>query len=65
MSYKKLDNVEGGLIQVYCKCGHSVSFRLPYKRLCSYCGRVVYPTKKMWFKDKLKIAMIKEKNKNE
>lgn len=64
MSYKKLDKLDS-LNQVYCKCGHSVSFRLPYKRLCNYCGRVVYPNKKMWFKDKLKVAMIKEKNKNE
>lgn len=61
----KLENVDAELVQVYCKCGHSVSFIAPFKRVCNYCGRVVYPTKKMWFKDKLKVAIIKEKKKDE
>lgn len=37
-----------------CECGNLMTFLRPYPAVCSICGRLVYPTKRMEFKEKLK-----------
>lgn len=49
------------LHRVKCKCGHTLCFVSNNNRICNYCGRMVYATKKKEFKDKL----LKEIKKNE
>ena len=49
------------LVKVKCKCGHSIGFIKNHSMVCSYCGRLVYATKKDEFKDKL----LKEIKRNE
>ena len=61
MSYKKLDNPTEKLLSVKCRCGHSITFTTNYQRTCNYCGRLVYPTKKLEFKERLKKEMRKIK----
>jgi hypothetical protein len=42
--YSKLNN-EMSKYRIYCKCGHSVliyPFEKRDKKLCSYCGNLVY-----------------------
>ena len=61
MSFRKLDNPNENLLVVKCKCGHSITFTTNYQRTCSWCGRLVYPNKKMEFKERLKKEMRKNK----
>lgn len=42
-----------------CKCGHTLSFLEKHPRTCGFCGRLVYPTKELEFKEKLKREMRK------
>ena len=56
--YNRYDNYE----HIYCsKCGHSGYFKKNHQTLCSWCGNMVYPTKRSEFKDKLKKEMRKKK----
>lgn len=43
-----------------CKCGVVIVFYQPHPCICKNCGRKVYPTKKMEFKEKLKKEMKKK-----
>lgn len=61
MPLHKLEKPNGGENKVKCICGHSVTFNTNYQRTCSWCGRLVYPNKKMEFKEKLKKEMRKNK----
>lgn len=41
--------------KVKCECGHSIF--MPYgtvKRICNYCGKYVYESKRIEFKEKMK-----------
>lgn len=47
-----------------CKCGHTIHFlrnKVDYAN-CSWCGRRVYKTRKTEFIEKLKIELLKKKN---
>lgn len=53
-------------VSQYCpNCGHTmiIPSQINYK-ICNWCGNKVYRTKECEFKDKFKLAQIKE-NKNE
>lgn len=52
--------------KVYCKnCGHSILF-IPFenkkKKICSWCGHIVYANDNLEFKDKLKKVMGNGRN---
>ena len=46
--------------KVKCKCGHSILMNRD-KKICNYCGRLVYRTKQIEFKEKLKGELRKWK----
>lgn len=52
---KKIDILDAlSEYKVKCKCGHVLTIiKVPYK-LCNWCGRKVYRSKKDEFKDKLR-----------
>nr|DAM30811.1 MAG TPA: 30S ribosomal protein S27 [Caudoviricetes sp.] len=51
----KYDDDYISMVTVKCRCGHSVSIYNRFRReICSYCGRMVFLTKKDEFKYKLK-----------
>lgn len=37
----------------YCKCGHSMNFYSDHSSRCTYCGRIVYPSKGSEFREKI------------
>lgn len=41
------------LIRVECTCGHVLSFLSQHPVICRHCGKLVYPSKKCEFKDKM------------
>ena len=43
----------------YCKCGHSINFYSNHSSRCTYCGKIVYPSKICEFKEKMKREMRK------
>ena len=58
-AYDKYDNYE----HVYCRvCKHSIFFKSNYEVICSYCGALVFPSKRCEFKNKLKNELRKVKN---
>ena len=59
--YNKYENCE----IVYCECGHSMHFYRNHSAICNWCGRMVYPSKKAEFKEKIgrKIRRIKNEKK--
>ena len=60
--YNKYDGYE----HIYCRtCGHSCYFKQNHETVCSYCGTMVYPSKRCEFKSKLKIMLRKELKNNE
>ena len=55
-SYNRYDNYE----HVYCRtCGHSLWFKTNHPAICSYCGTMVYPSKKCEFKETMKKLLRK------
>lgn len=40
-------------VKVTCKCGHVLAFISNKPRFCNHCGKIVYPTKRCEFKEKL------------
>lgn len=50
-------------IRAYCpNCGHSCDMPINIdKKVCTWCGSMIYRTKEIEFKEKLKKAQIKEK----
>lgn len=52
------------LFRVKCKCGHTLNFIRNHPQRCTFCGRVVYPSKRTEFKEKL-LKKIKRSNNNE
>lgn len=50
-------------MRVYCPvCGHSNTMtKLKDVKICTWCGNKVYRDKEAEFKDKLRIARLKEK----
>ena len=49
-------------VHIYCKgCGHSMIFLTNHPTTCSYCGTLVYPSKRSEFKAKMKSMLRKEK----
>lgn len=60
--FNKYDNYE----HIYCsKCKHSMVFLTNHPASCSYCGTLVYPSKRCEFKSRLKIMLRKELKNNE
>lgn len=60
--YNRYDNYE----HVYCRtCGHSCYFKTNHQAVCSYCGTMIYPSKKCEFKQKLERELRKSKYKEE
>lgn len=58
--YNKYDSYE----HIYCRvCKHSVFFKSNYPAVCSYCGAMIYPSKKSEFKSKLERELRKNKYK--
>ena len=49
------------LFQKLCPCGHSITFLSNRSRICSNCGRKVYPTDKCEFLEKLEVERKKRK----
>lgn len=49
-------------LRVYCPtCGHSNTMPIQLdKKICSWCGNLVYRTEEIEFKEKLKKAIRKE-----
>lgn len=41
------------LVRVKCKCGHVLTFLTEHPVVCRTCGKLVYPTKRCEFKNKL------------
>lgn len=41
------------LIRVKCECGHVLSFLSQHPVVCRHCGKLVYPSKRCEFKNKL------------
>lgn len=55
--YNTYENYE----RVYCRnCGHSIWFKRNHQIACSWCGALVYPSKREEFKNKLKREMRKK-----
>ena len=48
----------------YCKCGHSMNFYSNHSSRCTYCGRLVYPSKESEFREKIERTMKKNKGEN-
>lgn len=44
---------------VICECGQQIRFKYNKPCICKECGRKVYPSKEMEFKEKMKREMIK------
>lgn len=42
-----------------CKCGHTISFFIKKKQICSWCGNIVYYDEKEKFKEIIKKTMKK------
>jgi ribosomal protein L37E len=60
--YDKWDKYE----HVYCRtCGHSIFFLRNRPVDCSFCGTMVYPSKKSEFKQKLERELRKSKYREE
>lgn len=54
-NYSKISN-EMSKYRIYCQCGHSViiyPFERRNKKICSYCGNLVYKNELERFKDLL------------
>ena len=51
------DNVK--FIRTKCECGHTITFLTTHPRICTYCGKLIYPRKQDEFKEKLKREMRK------
>ena len=50
----------------YCKCGHSMAFAKTAKKnkkICHYCGRLVYRSDIEEFRERLNMKIKKEANK--
>jgi len=47
---------------VKCKCGEQFRFHNNFPAICNYCGRKVYPTKLLEFKEKIKKTLIKKRS---
>lgn len=45
-----------------CKCGHVITFLSRHPVTCTRCGRLVYPTQKFEFMEKMKKEMRKKKH---
>ena len=55
VKHYKYDDEYISKVTIKCRCGHSVSIYNRFRReICSYCGRMVFLTKKDEFKYKLK-----------
>lgn len=52
------------LIRVICKCGHVLTFLSKHPVSCRHCGELVYPTKKLEFRNKLMKEMRKHEQSN-
>lgn len=51
------ENVD--LVRKNCECGHALTFLRNHPKICTHCGRMVYPTKVCEFKEKLRKEFIK------
>ena len=51
--YDKYTQEKVNVIRTKCKCNTTIYFLQPYPAVCRHCGRLVYPTKRTEFKDKL------------
>lgn len=65
-SFKKTKKIESELAKGkrYCKCGHSMVFSKASrtnKKICHYCGRLVYRSDIEEFEERLKAKMRREK----
>ena len=58
-------NKYDGCVKVYCKCGRSMHFYRNHSMECSYCGRIVYPSKQCEYREKMQMKLRKELSKNE
>jgi len=47
------------LVRNKCKCGHAVTFLTNNPRICTHCGKLVYPTKLCEFKEKIRKELKK------
>ena len=53
---KEISRISGEEIKLeraVCECGHVLSFIRPHAQICKHCGRLVYPNKRIEFKDKM------------
>lgn len=56
--FNKYDNYE----HIYCKnCHHSGYFKRNHEAICSWCGALIYPSKRSEFKASIKKLLIKNK----
>lgn len=47
--------------RVYCKCGHSLTLLKTNMKICTWCGNLVFKTKKLEQEYRIKEAIYKQK----
>jgi len=52
-------------VKVACPCGEILHFHQNYPAICDRCGRKVYPSNQMKFKDEIKKYIMKLGGNNE
>lgn len=55
---------EVNFFKIKCKCGHVLTFLKNHSATCKYCGRLVYPTPKCEFFEKLERKIRRYENYN-
>ena len=56
----RISGEEVKLERSVCECGHVMSFIKPHSQTCHHCGRLVYPNKKIEFREKMLRSLRKK-----